>query len=126
MKQRSITRPEFPMGTELLYMFCNNDPDKFQVLCEYLGRAFNDGANNRPLKRYRHKKRGTEYLLVGVAKFQAGELWRVLKPGQELPDGGEVGSPADMREVVVYLSLEDWSYWVRPREEFEDGRFEEV
>ncbi|MBX8828237.1 DUF1653 domain-containing protein, partial [Ochrobactrum sp. SFR4] len=30
---------------------------------------------------------------------------------------------ADMREVVIYRSVDDGSLWVRPREEFDDGRF---
>jgi len=34
-------------------------------------------------------------------------------------------SSIDMREVVIYQSLDDDSIWVRPKEEFEE-RFEQV
>lgn len=61
---------------------------------------------------HRHKKRGTEYVLIGFGKLQA-EMWVDWN-----------SEPVDMREVAVYRSVDDGSLWVRPREEFEDGRFE--
>lgn len=62
---------------------------------------------------HRHKKRGTEYVLIGVGRMQA-EKWFEY----------DTGASADMREVAIYRSIDDTSLWVRPREEFEDGRFE--
>ena len=65
-------------------------------------------------RRVRHKKRGTEYEVLGVGKMQT-EKWL----GDDL-------CPADMERVVVYRSLDDGALWVRPPHEFEDGRFEEL
>jgi hypothetical protein len=57
---------------------------------------------------HRHKKRGTEYVLIGIGKMHSKKWY-----------------PVDMREVAIYRSATDpTEIWVRPREEFEDGRFE--
>lgn len=55
--------------------------------------------------RYRHKKRGTEYTLIGVGHVQ-GELH-------------------DEDPVVIYRG-DDGSLWVRHQVEFCDGRFEQI
>ncbi|MDB6035993.1 MAG: hypothetical protein JWM16_6331 [Verrucomicrobiales bacterium] len=69
---------------------------------------------------HRHKTRGTEYILMGIGKMQA-EGW--LAPLTNVP---EMAS-ADMREVAIYRSATDpTEIWVRPRDEFEDGRFESL
>lgn len=73
--------------------------------------AHNLQANSRPT--HRHKKRGTEYVLIGYGRMQS-ENWIDKRTGKSI----------DMEEVAMYRSVDDGSLWPRPREEFEDGRFE--
>lgn len=56
--------------------------------------------------RWRHKKRGTTYEIIAIAKLQYS------------------GRLDDMTEMVVYRSDSDGSLWVRSEKEFKDGRFE--
>jgi hypothetical protein len=75
------------------------------------------------MTRYRHKKRGTEYELIGIGRMQA-EAWREQGWSDVWQTPTDKGS-VDMREVAIYRSTSDPAeIWVRPREEFEDGRFE--
>lgn len=56
-------------------------------------------------RRFRHKKRGTEYTLIGVGRAQ--------------------GTLHDEDPVVLYRG-DDGGLWVRHQVEFCDGRFEEI
>lgn len=58
----------------------------------------------------KHKKRGSTYEILGIGKMQT----------EFAKDG------IDMAEVVVYKSMSDGSFWVRPVDDFNDGRFEIV
>ena len=58
-----------------------------------------------------HKKTGGLYERLHDAKMQAKEWF----------DGNDDdGADIDMRDVVVYRSLEDGLVWVRPVEDFND------
>lgn len=66
---------------------------------------------------YRHKSTGGAYELLGFGKMQS-TWWSDTR--------ANFASSVDMREVAVYVRASDGSMWVRPREEFEDGRFEPI
>jgi hypothetical protein len=59
--------------------------------------------------RYRHVARGTTYRVVGIGRAQAS------------------GNALDDAIVVVYRSeADDRALWVRPYQEFMDGRFQSL
>lgn len=78
---------------------------------------------------YRHKKRGTTYRLLGIGKMQATnwfkEQWQHADPQSDNPPLRTLDS-VDMAEVTIYQSTTDGSLWVRPKDEFEDGRFKKA
>ena len=71
--------------------------------------------------RWRHKKRGTEYVEIGRGKFQHSK---------DSADTNEVldyiKDYLDAAEVVIYQSVDDGQIYARLAFEFEDGRFERV
>lgn len=70
---------------------------------------------------HRHKTRGSEYVLLGFGKMQAR---RWFEGFWDEDCQVHAGSNVDMNDVAIYRSVDDGSLWARPREEFEDGRFE--
>lgn len=60
------------------------------------------------LSRWRHKRRGTTYTAVAIGELQMS--------ADDLCDG---------EEMMIYRS-DDGKWWVRRREEFEDGRFDRI
>jgi len=93
---------------------------------------------------HRHVKRGTEYTLIAYGHWTG--INQVVEDGADLSvredapglwsaceqyerESGQwaslqTGKPMALGDVVaIYRSVDDDSLWVRPREEFEDGRF---
>lgn len=62
----------------------------------------------KPGDHYRHKKRGTTYIVTCIAPFQC--------ENEEFDDA----------PVVIYRDLKSGNVWVRPLKEFVDGRFEKL
>ena len=71
---------------------------------------------------YRHKKRGSIYELIGFGRMQASN-W--IEDDREY-GGDAMFTSVDMQEVAIYRTADGNEVWVRPRAEFEDGRFEEL
>ena len=95
----------------------NTSVKRLRILLEKLDREAPSPVPD--VLRYRHRKGGA-YEVLGIGKMQS-EMWE--ERGEGTIDRPSPVEPVDMREVVVYRSEKDRSLWVRPREEFEDGRF---
>jgi hypothetical protein len=90
------------------------------------GNVARDALAGAVTERYKHVKRGTEYDLIGVGRMQA-EDWCDMSDAFDDGEGLIAGTQdVDMREVSIYRSVDDGMIWVRPLEEFNDGRFVRV
>ncbi len=99
-------------AVEATHGWGNNDLSMIErvarALTEYGAQRARE-ADTPPQSDWLHKKRGTTYQIIGEARAQI------------------VGKPIEEDSVVVvYRSNQDGSLWVRPREEFYDGRFEQI
>lgn len=70
---------------------------------------------------YRHLKRGTLYEVVGRARMQIGP--EQLPQIKKLNVAQAACRCLERKTYVVYRSLDDGRLYVRPEQEFLDGRF---
>ena len=69
--------------------------------------------------RWRHKKTGQDYIIVGVGRMQTKKWTTRVGTFTDIQD-----LFVDMEEVVIYSDYK--TFWVRPLDEFLDGRFEQL
>ena len=58
--------------------------------------------------------------------MQAVEIYRHVKTGGFYRLEGRACIEATVEQVVIYSSMRDGAWWVRPATEFDDGRFERI
>lgn len=119
--ERTNSEPEkYTIGTNTMrHVFEPNgmtDISNLQAVFDAIEIALSSQQEQVPT--HRHKKRGTEYALVGIGKMQT-EHWRDPNLDAEYDN-----QAVDMRDVAIYRSVDGGKLWVRPTEEFNDGRFE--
>lgn len=78
-------------------------------------------------RRVRHKKRNTTYRVLGLAEVQVstGNVHLFLNEDGEI-EKRKCQIIYDGRQLTVYQDEQSNKLWVRPSDEFEDGRFEDV
>lgn len=82
-------------------------------------------APPKPRPTHRHLKTGKEYVLIGTGRMQT-KTWIQYAKAHEAPGSFATLEKlyADNALVALYQSVDDGEYWVRPLDEFRDGRFE--
>lgn len=119
--------------TEYMKTILSLDPDSQKEIADHI--AANIGyrliEDREPLPTHTHVKSKRDYIVQFDGKIQS-EYWIDLQSYWHLDDseyisiGSLKSKRVDMREVRVYEAIIDQSHWVRPKEEFNDGRFKEI
>jgi len=90
---------------------------------------FCNEAKTRAEVYYRHKKRGSKYLYVDEFEldwpYVEGDCFYYITPLTEVEVS--IQRSTEYRgPVVIYMDIENYKLYARPKIEFFDGRFEKV